>query len=1634
MKFPESGPQVRNDDNNLAECLSASPFHPLSEKGPLCPFLDNADLLVRLLGKGRARQVFKKFCKTKEWVGKPNVPQVMTDEALKTLLHSACNSADARCAMSTFDRNVSLFRIIYDAMIFLDRTVHEACIKKLGGFKGKANTRTSITHEMFREILGEYAAEERHHEALHLLALSLAMLNQKRAVDYIGELLRFFPDSAASMGCVNEEAESLERAVESESFAANTIDHSSYPQNDGFSCSWEHAGELLEQWRTVKSAFDEYRMASDQIAAADDLEAFSDAEPFEGLVRTLTRTREMIARSVAEVGEILGAECERPDECKCVFAQELDSFRRCRPSRVEQLIAVMSRAAEAATSLDDQRKSTLTIQSSLKSNAQMYLRKLGRADEDDLGTGELAFPCEDTRAISSMRDRVEQIKNEFVTTLGNARAELQARLDALEHKEALLRASGASQYREQIVATCRSLNVAEDMQTIDDCRSKVHSLEEALRSESTTPNSTCLLDAVSRLQLNRDDTVAVFDLCDALLDLGLHDTALLVLLTRQAVYSAEEIGVEADRAISVLIEAVCRAGDARLDFPEIWHAVCVSPWLLTIRRNDLASADLIERLAVMYAAEAVSGGKENSEIALLNLGMSDRDDLSLPHSVDAIVAAVISRTPFRVVTAVAGIRVDEKRQAIEECIAFNNGKYRHIQCGKATHFARFEAVKVFPELERFWKKISAAVEGRRLVDASKIIGLADPDEWIEQMKKAHDREIQSHPHYSAKIRTFVATFVDLVRDYVNECGQVIQHGDVLVDEQKLRQELERWAGKNTARQLVAKCFAQQTLGSTIDYGSSDPFQTLLSSREVISSCSTSVAWSLSKRSVQPTMDLETRIIEDLAQAPALDEIDALLVAHQGWMHLQILWGGDDPNRESDYAQREEAERVGLLSLRPRIVGSAERATVEAFDACCKYGRFEAAREILNECEVHVAKEERARMEATKGRLTSALNELDVLKDLAGDQRMSSEWVGSVFAQASEIEHPLKQLQRAIAKGDPFGAGLLPHLEESIRALTVVVRECSSNFDAVKFHLEGGGIDSIVSRGLPVTEQDAHARCPDLVDAWTTLRSCGVDKSGTAWVAFAKLFGKLCNLYHDETDTKFRFVPVASFDYPYSTYQTAFYKPKSEFLKRPLRFYLYRADVDNQARQRLDAELSQEQSAAWLHVIFAPSGAERLRKALQLDRRFRGVLVIDDAFLYRVCIEEKHDVPVRRGLHGVVGDLVSSSPFVTNGFCHEVNNIYVGRNEIIQRLLNHPQAMIWGGRRIGKTSVLHALESTLTRRNYQVALVYADVQGSEDPDLAIAQRIADTLGLPQVKSVSAFVRTIQAERKQGVKFAFLLDEVDEYIKKSRLAHDGEFPLASVLRQLVMEDPTKSTVLVYSGFHQLYFEAKLDKSKKRVGHPFVNIASDFPIRDLSHDEVVELVRTGFEEMLGIDLHPDVPSLVAERASRHPAFVQEFCRCLLDHVSRRRSHPQARIVISTNDVEEVYKADGRGDGGEQPFIFYVDETLGYNLSDLGRAIMLTIDSDKYCSKQEIYKELSLYADVAGIAQPREDHFNDTIDLLVMTNLLTQDPKRINYYCMTYPTFIEILGRLNKLGRTEIEKSLNGYDQTEKNTGILR
>jgi len=98
-----------------------------------------------------------------------------------------------------------------------------------------------------------------------------------------------------------------------------------------------------------------------------------------------------------------------------------------------------------------------------------------------------------------------------------------------------------------------------------------------------------------------------------------------------------------------------------------------------------------------------------------------------------------------------------------------------------------------------------------------------------------------------------------------------------------------------------------------------------------------------------------------------------------------------------------------------------------------------------------------------------------------------------------------------------------------------------------------------------------------------------------------------------------------------------------------------------------------------------------------------------------------------------------------------------------------------------------------------------------------------------------------------------------------------------------------------------------------------------------------------------------------------------------------------------------------------------------------METDTRDKFFPINKIRDELNVWCDVIGIEHPKIDHFQQSIELLVMTNMLTQNPHEHGEYRVTYPTYIDILRRLDSLKNANVEGSLIEYDSRERQAGVL-
>jgi hypothetical protein len=541
-----------------------------------------------------------------------------------------------------------------------------------------------------------------------------------------------------------------------------------------------------------------------------------------------------------------------------------------------------------------------------------------------------------------------------------------------------------------------------------------------------------------------------------------------------------------------------------------------------------------------------------------------------------------------------------------------------------------------------------------------------------------------------------------------------------------------------------------------------------------------------------------------------------------------------------------------------------------------------------------------------------------------------------------------------------------------------------------------------------------------------------------WSELAHCFSKLSAMYNDLHDTlRYTSLPGCNF----GSYTTQFYSPKSAWLDRPIHLYLLLC-VDEWEDQwiRLRAAIDETDDA--LNLVFVPKGVSQLREKFDIGRSDDRFVVIGLEEATAVSTAQTRGAPLRQLLHRGAPKLEGIGLFCTDGAVDSRKNLFVGRDLALDRLENSDRSAILGGRRIGKTSLLLALKERLIskRRNpFNVGYVYADPLPG-DPDLTLAARIAESLGLGVPTDMDEFTRVLTRACQQG-RVAVLIDEADRYIQASRLKHgdsSDSFPLMRVLRGIQL-DKKDSFKVVCAGFKQLYYELSI-RPNQDSAYPFKNFLTpvENAVGDLSADQVEELLRTAFSEMLGAALDPSVARLVKIKTSGHPAFVQMFGRQLLEILDHRRK-TTSKLVVTEADVERVYSDTPHGGGGQHAsYIDYVYETLNWNLSHLGRAIMLAISSDivangyppdtRY-SSDEIKKTLKDWSGGDDLVEPDKDDFNNTVKFLMMTGMLHRQTEGIREaYSVAYPSYTEFMVKLEDMQRIRVQESLENYRAKER------
>lgn len=433
-------------------------------------------------------------------------------------------------------------------------------------------------------------------------------------------------------------------------------------------------------------------------------------------------------------------------------------------------------------------------------------------------------------------------------------------------------------------------------------------------------------------------------------------------------------------------------------------------------------------------------------------------------------------------------------------------------------------------------------------------------------------------------------------------------------------------------------------------------------------------------------------------------------------------------------------------------------------------------------------------------------------------------------------------------------------------------------------------------------------------------------------------------------------------------------------------------------------------------LFIPGCTPNVRQRLMSSYRNRGLLIIDEEALLDIVLAEKRSTnPIGRLRPMMLNACAAEdvSVFEINHVVNVHNAIFVGRDALVQRISSSgANYALYGGRRIGKSSVLMAIADRLKRRGMKV--VSQSFDGWDDcSDNACAGHLAKEIGLEdEIAQIGDLRLAIQEQldNDPSLSMIFLLDEIDRYIRENPSRH----VLIEALRALSDRYRDRFRV-VLAGFMDLY-DCLHDRGPySPASDPWSRMLNDIgPVENLRPSSAEQIAKEGFLAILGWEFETRaISQRIVERTGGHPAFVQCFCKKLQERVGLRGDR-----YIRLEDVEAVFDDEDP----EQSFIAYVRKTLKMNLEDpIARYLIpwLAVESSE---AQGFTLDQTL--ELAQTTDPPipEGRLKRSLERLVVTSVVKERAAGVYEFSVPdYPSILRRLGHTDDLNL--LEKELETY-----------
>jgi hypothetical protein len=266
---------------------------------------------------------------------------------------------------------------------------------------------------------------------------------------------------------------------------------------------------------------------------------------------------------------------------------------------------------------------------------------------------------------------------------------------------------------------------------------------------------------------------------------------------------------------------------------------------------------------------------------------------------------------------------------------------------------------------------------------------------------------------------------------------------------------------------------------------------------------------------------------------------------------------------------------------------------------------------------------------------------------------------------------------------------------------------------------------------------------------------------------------------------------------------------------------------------------------------------------------------------------------------------SNHPYVEGTQLPDPEMVF-GRKSHIDSLV-HPKgaAMLYGGRQLGKTTILREVLKTFHKPDINQYglnggdLIYPHHQ-HKYLSLELWKKVGRELSSasllePKDNYTKDDIRSLLMENP-SLKILFTFDEVDDFLNSD---HQNNFLTCHELRQLVQETNYRFKVILAGHVNAQRFSNVPNFPLAQLGNPK-------GVGMMEHVDAINLIRVPLSS-IGYLIDDKAIYIILSRTSRHPGLIQLFCYHLLKHLSSQASIEEINVpgyTITESDVTRVFE----------------------------------------------------------------------------------------------------------------------------------